>query len=123
MTDIGVSCQKLSYGRGVGKPLGCPATQDTDGGLCYNKCRSGWAGSGPVCWGSCPSGQYKCGALCLPNQAACTSTIQKVALEVVQGVLEVAADIENPVGVVISLAQTGVQVGSDLAQYGLCTNL
>lgn len=35
-TDIGVSCQKQMYGRGVGVPMDCPANKEKIGGLCYN---------------------------------------------------------------------------------------
>lgn len=50
MQDIGVSCQKKSYGRTVGKPLhACPEDQDKDGALCYPKCKSGYRGAGPLC--------------------------------------------------------------------------
>lgn len=36
MKDIGVSCEKSSYGRGVGKPLGCSSDERNSGGLCYS---------------------------------------------------------------------------------------
>lgn len=43
--DIGVSCAKKSYGRGVGKPLSrCPEGQDKDAALCYPQCKSGYHG-------------------------------------------------------------------------------
>ena len=48
--DIGVSCQKDSYGRGVGKPLGCADGLEMSGALCYPTCKSGYNGNGPVCW-------------------------------------------------------------------------
>ena len=49
------SCWKLAYGRGVGKPItSCdgwyPDNTDKDGALCYNECRDGYGGDGPVCW-------------------------------------------------------------------------
>lgn len=41
-----------NYGRGVGTipPGTCAAGQEEDGGLCYESCRSGYYGVGPVCW-------------------------------------------------------------------------
>jgi len=41
-----------SYGRGVGTAgvLECSSDKDTDAGLCYDKCRDGYNGVGPVCW-------------------------------------------------------------------------
>ena len=40
-----------SYGRGVGTiPPGTCGDKSEDAGLCYEKCRSGYHGEGPVCW-------------------------------------------------------------------------
>ena len=51
MTDIGVSCQKNSYGRTAGTPLhACPDGHEKDGALCYPQCKPGYKGVGPVCW-------------------------------------------------------------------------
>lgn len=56
---------KESYGRGAGTiPTNCPAGQQYDAGLCYQPCRSGFSGVGPVCWGSCPAGYADHGATC-----------------------------------------------------------
>ena len=64
-TNIGVSCAKDSYGRGVGKPLSsCGAGEEKKGLLCYPKCASGYYGVGPVCWQHCQSGWKDQGALC-----------------------------------------------------------
>jgi hypothetical protein len=50
-TDIGISCQKPSEGRGVGKPIHtCPKGQEKDAGLCYPPCKDGYKGVGPICW-------------------------------------------------------------------------
>lgn len=63
--NIGISCAKRSYGRGVGKPLSsCRATEERNGALCYKLCVSGYYGVGPVCWKRCPSGWEDQGALC-----------------------------------------------------------
>jgi hypothetical protein len=73
-TDIGVSCAKKSYGRGVGKPLStCPSGQDKDALLCYPKCKSGFHGVGPVCWQNCPSGRINCGVGCTTSTMSCVS--------------------------------------------------
>jgi hypothetical protein len=40
-----------NYGRGVGTiPPGTCGDKSEDAGLCYEKCRSGYHGEGPVCW-------------------------------------------------------------------------
>ncbi len=50
--DIGVSCQKSTYDRGVSTGLpGCAGGQELNAGLCYNPCPKGYpVGAGPVCW-------------------------------------------------------------------------
>lgn len=76
MTDIGVSCQKSSYGRGVGHIPDCGGnTPVKDAGLCYKRCNAGYNGVGPVCWGSCPAGWTDCGAMCGRSRAACVTAI------------------------------------------------
>lgn len=79
-TDIGVSCAKKSYGRGVGKPVStCPSDQDKDAGLCYRKCKINFHGVGPVCWQNCPSGRTSCGVGCATSKTACvTGTVDMV---------------------------------------------
>jgi len=123
MTDIGVSCQKQSYGRGAGKPLVCTSDQDEDAGLCYTKCKSGWSGDGPVCWGSCPAGMYQCGALCLESKDACVNDMLQIADEVLQGISEFAGDDDDEEGEDIDVEDSGVNIGQQLAQYGMCTNM
>jgi len=80
-TDIGVSCAKKSYGRGVGKPLStCPTGQDKDAALCYPQCRSGYHGVGPVCWQNCPSGRTNCGAGCATSTKSCVTDTTKMVV-------------------------------------------
>ncbi len=72
--DIGVSCQKNSYGRGVGTiPTGCSNGKENQAGLCYKKCKSGKKGVGPVCWEkSCPSNYpVNCGLSCAISSSKC----------------------------------------------------
>lgn len=77
MTDIGISCQKDSYGRGAGVPMVCGPNEFNDAGLCYAEdCKAGFLGLGPVCWGSCPEGYTSCGALCLKEEK-CTARIME----------------------------------------------
>jgi hypothetical protein len=68
--DDGATCRfdnilaKNSYGRGVGTiPGGCGGAQN-DAGLCYEPCRAGFDGVGPVCWRRCPAGMHDDGAFC-----------------------------------------------------------
>jgi hypothetical protein len=69
-TDDGATCRldniraKESYGRGVGTlPIGC-GDAESQAGLCYERCRDGFDGVGPVCWRRCPPGMHDDGAFC-----------------------------------------------------------
>ena len=53
MPDIGVSCQKNSYGRTAGTPLhACPDGYEKGAAdaVCYPLCKPKFKGVGPVCW-------------------------------------------------------------------------
>lgn len=90
MTDIGVSCQKKSYGRTAGKPMVCSSGLENDAGLCYQRCRANYKGVGPVCWKRCPKNQpVDCGAGCAKSTADC---VEKTANQVT-AVAEFAANI------------------------------
>ena len=111
MNDIGVSCAKPpGYNRGVGTiPTSCPGG-DNNAGLCYERCRSGYNGVGPVCWGNaCPSAfPVECGMACATSQAAC-----------VEGIF---AQVLSPLEVVVNI--TGLVVtggGSGVATVGART--
>lgn len=87
MIDIGISCGKDSYGRGVGvSRLKCAENKEEDALLCYNKCPSGSYGVGPVCWQNCPSSTpFDCGVMCTEDESICvnqTLSIVKSAIEV-----------------------------------------
>lgn len=64
-TNIGITCQKSTYGRGVGEPLSsCKPSMEKNGLLCYPRCKSGYYGVGPVCWQLCESGYSDDGVFC-----------------------------------------------------------
>jgi hypothetical protein len=85
--DIGVSCTKPSYGRGVGKvPTACSDGKQNQGGLCYKPCEAGYKGIGPVCWAdACPSVfPTKCAAGCAKSSNACFSSIVNQTVSVLE---------------------------------------
>lgn len=96
MVDIGVSCQKVTYDRGVGTiPNVCPAGQVNDAGLCYPTCAGGQTGIGPVCWAdACPANfPVKCGAMCARNQDQCakvTTTMVTAPFKAVASIVGMA---------------------------------
>jgi hypothetical protein len=56
MRDDGISCWADSYGRGAGKAMKlkngkfrCDGGKEKDDGLCYNPCKDGYNGVGPMC--------------------------------------------------------------------------
>ena len=115
MPDIGVSCQKDSYGRGAGDVLQCTSDREEDAGLCYGGCSDGYHGVGPVCWGSCPDGLDECGALCV-SSGQCASDILDMATKALQGVAETAsAGAEGDIpDVVKNTAQTMIDLAGGL---------
>ena len=90
MKDIGISCQKDSYGRTAGTPLTCKPGEDYDAGLCYTPCEHGADGKGPVCWGHCPSGTEQCGALCLTPDKSCSDYVAGDFADVFKAVISIA---------------------------------
>ncbi len=62
----GFNTLKGGVPRGVGKPIhACPDDKNKDAGLCYDKCRDGYNGVGPVCWlKNCPPNTIDIGAVC-----------------------------------------------------------
>ena len=61
MNDI---VAKQSYTRGTGIPPRNCGADEYDAGLCYEPCRPGFDGVGPVCWQQCPAGMHDDGAFC-----------------------------------------------------------
>ena len=70
---------KQSYGRGAGKPLTCSGNKELDGALCYDKCKAGYSGAGPVCWENCSKDArdypVNCGSYCGISKLACNPAI------------------------------------------------
>ena len=60
--------------------MSCASGKQQDAGLCYNSCRSNYAGVGPVCWERCPAGMFECGALCVEDALACTADILAITI-------------------------------------------
>lgn len=91
MTDIGISCQKQSKGRGVGKPMKCRDGEAYDAGLCYKPCRESYHGVGPICWQDCPSTQpANCGAGCAISSGQCADKTIRQVLAPLEVALNVA---------------------------------
>lgn len=80
MNDIGISCGKETYGRGVGvSRLKCPDNKEEDAHLCYNKCASSWYGVGPICWQSCTSSiSFDCGVMYTVDESTCVDELQQL---------------------------------------------
>ena len=53
----------------------CGSTRDADAGLCYDKCKTGFRGVGPVCWQQCQAGWTSCAAGCGLTATDCALTV------------------------------------------------
>ena len=98
-TDTGCTCfrgvntiAKSTYGRGVGYPLKCPSNKVQDGALCYDSCKDGFKGVGPVCWGVCPDYySHQCGALCVKSASDCATFFLNMGSSVVSSAMNLVA--------------------------------
>lgn len=79
-SGTGLDLTKDSYGRGAGYPMKCAAGLEEDAGLCYNACKSGYHGVGPVCWQNCPSALTACGAGCANSTTSCVSSTANMVI-------------------------------------------
>ncbi|NBQ54961.1 MAG: hypothetical protein EBU49_15470, partial [Proteobacteria bacterium] len=67
---------KNTSGRGVGTiPTNCGPGKQYDAGLCYDTCRPGYGGVGPVCWGGNPPGWVGCGMGSAKDSTACARIV------------------------------------------------
>jgi EGF domain/Calcium-binding EGF domain len=85
---IDLSCAKRKI-YGDPTPKICRSDQQSDGGLCYPYCQSGYYGVLSVCWSSCDTSQFNCAAACATNEAQCAFAVTDALI----GPLVVAANI------------------------------
>jgi hypothetical protein len=82
--------KKVKFSPGLQSPT-CPDNKEYDAGLCYQSCRPGYRGVGPVCWGQPPvvNGRrwVNCGFGAANSDAACAEVITSQIL----GPLEMVA--------------------------------
>ena len=106
MTDIGISCQKQSYGRTAGIFLGCGPGEEKQSGLCYSSyCEKNYKGIGPVCWGQCPPNWpsvTNCSGLCLQHMT-CVDKIREYVEDIKQLTEDYANN--NKTGIIMDLAK------------------
>lgn len=120
-TDIGVSCAKPSYGRGVGVvPTGCANGKEYDAGLCYTACKPGYRGIGPVCWEvTCPNINGKqwvdCGAGCAQTTNTCATAVIDMVTTPLIAVLNIAGMIVTGGGSGAATAGAGAATGGAAA--------
>jgi hypothetical protein len=129
----GVSCTGNGYAHGIApscpkkihcshglEAATCPPGWDYDAGLCYQKCRSGFTGVGPVCWGDAPTVSGKkwvhCGMGAARDDAACGSAITNQIL----GPLEIIAFVATAgsSGAAATGAKAAARAGTKVAQAG-----
>ena len=96
MVDIGISCQKGNYWRGIGSIRGCSGGRALDGLFCYEQCKPGFEGFGSICFSVCGEGTDSCGpALCIADDddESCSSKIFSMVKGVVKLALQTAKTI------------------------------
>lgn len=71
---VDLSCAKKLV---IGKTslAGCHVGKESDAGLCYPICKTGYSGVGPVCWGSTPKGWVGCGMGAAVDSKTCRDAI------------------------------------------------
>ncbi|MDP9199496.1 MAG: hypothetical protein M3O07_09830 [Pseudomonadota bacterium] len=79
---IANSCAKKHYFRDTALPA-CGSGKEYDAGLCYDACKDGADGVGPVCWAKGPPGWVQCGAGWAATQAICDQNIAQQVISVV----------------------------------------
>ncbi len=120
-TDAGFFCTKNSYVQAPITP-NCGTGKDYDAGLCYDTCKTGYNGIGPVCWGTCPAVMgTDCGAMCGKDQGECGKAIGG---QVVAG-LEVAGTVAAVVatGGGAAAAKAGAVAAAKAAAKAVVTKL
>jgi hypothetical protein len=115
MTDIGVSCAKESYTRGVGKVPSCGPGLEEDAGLCYDPCAKTYDEVGPVCWSTCPP-EYPvaCGAGCAVSQSACAAAVTDMTVNTLSAFASCASLIAGGPGVTAAV-KTAATAGAKAA--------
>jgi hypothetical protein len=121
-TDIGVSCSKDTYGRGVGQIPACTSGLQNDAGLCYGACPRDFDGVGPVCWGKCPAEfPVACGAGCAVSKEACGAAVTDMTLNTVSVAVNLFSFVAGGPGVTAAAktaAQAGVKAAGKVAAQG-----
>ena len=85
---------KNTHPRGAGTiPRGC-GTKENDAGLCYDKCKAGYYGVGPVCWSEVPKDgavSWKgCGMGAAKDSGTCSAVITNQVISVAEVAMTVA---------------------------------
>lgn len=116
MTDGGIFCAKHTYTREASL-MSCDAGAVNDAGLCYQGCKSGFAGVGPVCWNACPAKlPHNCGAGCAVDKATCDGAIVDQVLSPVIAVGSIALTVLTAGG--STGATAGAKAGATAAKTG-----
>ncbi|GMI43038.1 hypothetical protein TrCOL_g2443 [Triparma columacea] len=88
---------KKSYGRGAGYVLGCDDDEEEDAALCYDFCKEGFYGVGPVCWESCPEEEpVDGGAICCVDKQTCSDKILDLSTGLPKAIMEGILAGEDP---------------------------
>lgn len=124
------TCTKTNEWRDLGVPLVCGGGKQDDAGLCYDKCRTGFSGVGPVCWGTCtgannPADPAKpfsvdCAAMCATTADECAIATTNIVLSTLEMIGSVASMVATGGAATAAkaAATTAVKVSLKLAKDG-----
>ena len=68
--------------------------------MCYDPCKKGFGGVGPVCWEHCPDEMTECGALCLAPGRSCSEDVKKIATDVIMLIAQIGASIIGDIDII-----------------------
>lgn len=118
---------KKSYGRGVGLiPTECQNQMEYDVGLCYNNCKPGYDGVGPICWQLClGETSFNCGMGCSDTKSGCISAVASMVKSVVEAISNITEIIGSFGGVAAiktsakAAVQVAIKAAKNFAKKGL----
>jgi len=100
--QIDLSCAKKIEIKGTKPKIGtCSSSQERKAGLCYNKCKSGYKGVGPVCWANIPDGMKGCGMGAAKDKKTCRTVVKD--------------QVVGPLTVLVTVASLGTSTGATAA--------
>lgn len=88
----------------------CKPNEEEQAALCYDPCKNGFKGVGPVCWEKCPDGMTECGALCIAHGGSCSDDVMTMMEDVIVLAAEIGAAAIGFIDIIEIAKQAGIVV-------------